>query len=129
MIVLDTAVISYIYNRDSRAVYYLARTRGLRAFIAFQTLEEMWKGAYARGWGNRRMGELERYLRQYEVVWPGPRLVDLCARLRVEREEAGRRLNTADAWIAATAVMLDCPLATHDRDFSGIPNLEVIQSP
>ena len=34
----------------------------------------------------------------------------------------------ADAWIAATALMLDCPLASHDRDFSGIANLALIQA-
>ena len=41
-------------------------------------------------------------------------------------ELAGRRLSVADAWIAATALYLGCPLATHDRDFIGIPNLRLI---
>ena len=51
------------------------------------------------------------------------------ARVRNERERAGRKLNTADAWIAATAIMLACPLASHDADFSDIPNLELIRAP
>ena len=38
-------------------------------------------------------------------------------------------MSTADAWIAATAIRLGCPLATHDRDFSGIDGLELIQAP
>ena len=66
---------------------------------------------------------------RYNVVWPNPALVRVCARLRSECEARGRRLETADAWIAATAVMLNCPLASHDRDFSGIPRLEIIQVP
>ena len=72
---------------------------------------------------------MERHLRQYRTVWASLELVDICAHLRRERETAGRRLTTADAWIAASAILLDCPVATHDRDFSGIPNLEVIRAP
>ena len=129
MIVLDSVVISYIYNMDTRAAYYLDRIEGLRAFISFQTLEESWKGAYSRGWGDRQKIELQRYLDQYEVIWPSRGLVDQCARLRSERERAGRSMSPADAWIVATALYLGCPLASHDRGFRGIPNLNLIQSP
>ena len=55
-------------------------------------------------------------------------MVQISANLRSEREKAGRRLNTADAWIAATAILLACPLASHDRDFSDIPGLEFIRA-
>ena len=128
MIVLDTSVVSYIFNRDTRADYYIERVRGLRTFISFQTLEEAWHGAYVRGWGNRRKDELAAHMNQYQVIWATAELVDTCARLRSERETVGRRLNTADAWIAATAILLDCPLASHDRDFSDIPGLEFIRA-
>ena len=128
MIVLDTSVVSYIFNGDSRADYYVERIRGLRTFISFQTLEEAWHGAYARGWGNRRKDELAAHLSQYLVIWATAELVDTCARLRSEREKAGRRLEVADAWIAATALLLECPLASHDRDFSAIPGLEFIRA-
>ena len=90
-------------------------------FISFQTLEELWYGAFSRGWGRRRTNELARHLDQYEVIWSGPELVNICARLRSERKAEGRALREADAWIAATAILLDCPLASRDRDFSGIP--------
>ena len=129
MIVLDTNVVSYIFNGDRRAQYYLERMRGLRAFISFQTLEELWFGAYRKGWGEKRENEFTLHLEQYEVIWPTPETVQISANLRSEREKAGRSLNTADAWIAATALMLECPLACHDRDFSGIPALELIQAP
>ena len=56
-------------------------------------------------------------------------LVEISARLRSERERSGRRLNTADAWIAATAIMLGCPLASHDGDFLDIPNLALVRMP
>ena len=128
MIVLDTNVVSYIFNNDSRAGLYTDQIRGQRAFISFQSLEEIWHGVYRDRWGNRRKDELTEYLERYEVVWPNRDLVDVCARLRAERRRAGRELDIADAWIAATALMLNCPLATHDSDFAGIPNLRLIQA-
>ena len=128
MIVLDTNVVSYIFSGDDRARYYIEQIRGRRALISFQTLEELWYGAFAKGWGERRMHELVRHLEQYEIVWAGPKLAKVCARLRSERRAVGREMNSADAWIAATAILLKCPLASHDGDFSEIPGLELIQS-
>ena len=58
-----------------------------------------------------------------------PAVVDISANLRSAQEGAGRRLNTADAWIAATALMLNCPLASHDGDFDGIAGLQLIPDP
>ena len=82
-----------------------------------------------KGWGDRRKNELAHHLEQYEVIWPSLELVATCARLRSERKSAGREMQATDAWIAATAIMLNCPLASHDRDFSDIPDLELIQLP
>ena len=75
------------------------------------------------------MNKLQRHLDQHEVVWSTPELVEISARLRYERERSGRRLNTTGAWIAATAIMIDCPLAPHDGDFLDIPDLAVIRMP
>ena len=128
MIVLDTNVVSYIFNGDDRAWFYVERTRGHRAIISFQTLEEIWYGAFAKGWGGRRTNELAEHLDQYEIVWAGPELMEASARLRSERKAAGREMNSADAWIAATAILLKCPLASHDGDFSEIAGLSLIRS-
>ena len=49
------------------------------------------------------------------------------AQLRSHRRSIGREIETADAWIAATALWLECPVVTHNRrDFQGIPDLKVI---
>lgn len=128
-IVLDTSVVSILMRQEDSATYYHYWTSGRRAVISFQTLEELWFGAYKRGWGDRRMNDLRRSLDQYEVVWPNSDLVRISAHLRSERERVGRRLNTGDAWIAATALLLACPLASDDRDFSGISGLMFIKAP
>ena len=128
MIVCDTSVVSYIFNGDPRGDYYKDQIRGERVVISFQTLEELRFGMHKGNWGDRRRDELDQHLQQYAIIWPNPELVDTCARLRSSQENLGRRLEIADAWIAATAVMLNCPLASHDRDFSDIDGLEIVRA-
>ncbi len=89
-------------------------------------MEELRYGAYVRDWGANRKNDLSIHLKQYKVIWPNAELLDICASLRAERRSAGRELSTADAWVASTALMLQCPLASHDGDFEGIPDLELI---
>ena len=129
MILLDTSVVSYLFRRQPQAAFYRERIRAEPVAIAFQTLEELLHGAYVANWGARRRAEMRDHLASYGVIWPNRRTVELSASLRGERRALGRALDTADAWIAATALTLDCPLASHDRDFSDIPGLEVIRAP
>ena len=101
----------------------------MRPVISFQTVEEAWFGAVKDNWGASRRNGLSQHLAQYDVVWPTPAMVDISANLRSDQEKAGHRLETADAWIAATALMLNCPLASHDGDFDWIPNLQLLRDP
>ena len=128
-VVVDTNVVSFIFKGGGRSLYYEAQLEEKRLFISFQTLEELRFGAFKGDWNARRGNELKRHLGGYEVVWPDQELVETCARLRSAREMIGRRLSTADAWIAATAIMLECPLATDDADFVGISDLQLIRAP
>lgn len=127
-VVVDTNVISMFIRGDELADFYRAQISGLQLLISFQTSEELWYGAYKGRWGERRQGVLNHHLQQYEIIWPDSDLVEVCARLRHERRSVGRVMGQADAWIAATALLLDCPLASSDQDFRGIPELELIQA-
>lgn len=129
MIVLDTSVVSLLFKGDERANFYLPHMTGRRVVVSFQTIEEAWYGAYKARWGARQRNKLELHLDQYEVVWPDKETADISANLRVYRDRAGDRLNVADAWIAATALRLSCPLASEDGDFDNIPDLQLIRSP
>ena len=127
-VVADSNIVSYIARNSPIADYYLPHLTGRRIVISFQSLEEALFGAYLDNWGERRLNDLERQIDQYEVFWPNPVLVHICARLRAERRAAGREIQIADAWVAATALHLNCPLASHDGDFTGIPNLQLIRA-
>ena len=50
---------------------------------------------------------------EYEVVYPNEDLVNAAAELR--HRCGSQRPSEADLWIAATARMLDCRLATEDQ--------------
>ena len=129
VIVVDSCVVSYLFNGTGPAAFYADQLLGENLIVSFQTLEEIRFGALKHNWGAQRWNEMERHLSQYDVIWPNPALVEISAQLRRERERAGRRLNTADAWIAATALLLERPLASHDGDFVGISDLELIRAP
>ena len=49
------------------------------------------------------------------------------ARLRVALRDLHRRMAVNDSWIAATAIALDVPLVTQDKDHVDVPGLRVIR--
>ncbi len=126
LVVLDTGAVSLLFRGDVRGSRLAERIKGKRAVISFQTLEEVRFGAYKAGWGERRRNDLNRHLQQFDVIWPNPELIEVTARLRVRQEKAGKRLATADSWIAATALLLKCPLIAEDTDFDQVEGLTTI---
>ena len=67
------------------------------------------------------------------MVYPGPELVLVYARLRVDCERIGhglsQREHDADRWIAATALRLGVPLVSNDPIFRHVPGLAVESAP
>jgi len=57
-------------------------------------------------------------------------LISVCAGLRLRCQQAGHalgdKLHDGDRWIAATAIRLGVPLASHDQLFNGAPGLRLI---
>ena len=126
-IVVDTNVVSYIYRGDPVGQPYLDRIGEHRPFISIQTYEEIMFGVIVNNWGQARIRRLLRYVNaNYDIIEANDRLAVICSRLRAQSRRIGRELSAADAWIAATAVLLNCPLLSHDRDFGNLPGLEVI---
>ena len=129
-VLADTDVLSFVFNGAPMGAYYIEQLRGSEVVVSFRTVEELWYGAYLRGWGERRKSALEQFLGAYRMVLPDQSLTRYTALLRADLEQAGRRLNSShDEWIAATALWLDCPLAAHDRDFTRVRDLRLIQAP
>ena len=125
-VVVDTKVGSYFLRHDPRGDHHLGVMASRRPFLSFQTVEELRFGALRAGWGPRRMANPEACLSRYEVFHSTDELVLTSARQRRRCRAAGHTLDTADAWIAATAVLLDCPPLSNDRGFAAVPGLKLL---
>src|SRR5438034_528567 len=99
-------------RKDTRADFYLPHITET-AILSFQTVAEMREGALNARWGERRVRELEDFLRDYVVAPVTAETVNQWARIRSEGRRNGRQLAVADAWIAATAAVLNAPLLAH----------------
>ncbi len=127
-IVIDTDVFSADLVPGSRiAARYAPIITGRPAFISFQTVAELRYGALRRGWGTARMLKLDANIQRAEVVHTGPELVVVCAQQRADCAVVGHALaqreQTADRWIAATAMRLGVPLVSNDTIFRGVSGL------
>ena len=72
--------------------------------LSFQTVAELLQGAYQRGWGEGRLDQLRREMRRHAVAPFHLEMAEQFAQLRAHRRTIGREIETADAWIAATAL-------------------------
>jgi tRNA(fMet)-specific endonuclease VapC len=126
-VVLDTDVVSFLFKNDSRAHKYLPHLRNRQWFISFMTEAELEPWALLSNWHAKRIECLRVFLRRFVVVPSSRDLVLKWAEVMVTSRRAGRRLETADAWIAATATLYDAPRVTHNAsDYVGVPGLKLI---
>ena len=131
VVLLDTTVVSLLHPRKrgskilSRYAVHMER-RTLA--VSFQSVAELWNWAENREWGDEARNGLDLFIRRFLVVPYDYALAQAWARAMHSSRKEGRRLGTGDCWIAATAIHLQIPLLTHDRDFLdlSIPGLRVI---
>jgi predicted nucleic acid-binding protein len=125
--VVDTDVLSFWQKTDTRGAEYARILAGRTLIISFQTVAEQLRWAEERNWGDQRRRELEDFLKRFLVQ---PYSIDLArewATLMASMGKAGHPMASGDGWIAATALLVGAPLATHNRrDFESIPSLTII---
>jgi predicted nucleic acid-binding protein len=126
--VLDTNIVSYLFNGHTLATRYAPHLSGHTLLTCFMTSAEMYEGAFRSGWGPRRLTRLEAFLGQFVVIPADP---DVCRRWgEVRAVRRAQPVGVADAWIAAAALVHGVELVTHNPAvFHGIPGLAVISEP
>ena len=125
--VVDTDVVSYIFRADDRADPFELVLDGGTALISFMTLAELERWTLQRRWGVARRAQLDAFLNRFTLVLASRALCRTWAEVSDQARRNGRPIQTADAWIAATAISLDLPLLTNNRrDFSGVDGLVLL---
>ncbi len=126
-IVVDTDVVSFLFKNHPIGLRYDPELTGRVALISFMTVAEVERWAIQYRWGQHRLHWLRLYLNRFTVVPSSPDLCRKWAEAMATAQAAGRRIECADAWIAATALLYNVPLVTHNRnDYLGVPDLTLI---
>ena len=126
-VVVDTDVASFLFKNDTRASAYLRHLRNRQWLMSFMTEAELEQWSLLANWRPKRNEWLRVFLGRFVIVPSSRDLVLKWAGVMVAARRAGRRLESADGWIAATAVLYDAPLITHNAsDYLGVPGLRVI---
>src|SRR2546425_2730932 len=102
-VVLDTDVVSFLFKRDSRAELYMPHLYDRQWLISFMTEAELEQWALLSNWNAKRIEWLRIFLGRFVIVPSSRDLVLKWAEVMVAARRNGRRIETADAWIAATA--------------------------
>jgi predicted nucleic acid-binding protein len=125
--VVDTNVISYLFRDDSRAELFRPYLPQSLLAVSFMTVAELDRWALHHGWGRARRERMAQFLNGYTLINVDRALCRIWAAVSDEARRAGRPIDIADAWIAATAIALNVPLLTLNRaDFAGVSGLIVL---
>lgn len=131
VVLLDTTVASLLHPKkkdDSRRAEYEPHLREQTLALSFQSVAELWNWAETNNWGESKRRGLDAFIRRFLVIPYDFELAQVWARVMEAARRNGRRLESGDCWIMATAVHRNIDLLTHDRDMVGhsMPGLNVI---
>ena len=129
-LVVDTDVASFVFKwHPEFAPRYVEIIRGSELVLSFMTLAEMRQGALDANRGQRKCDVLEAYLTDFSVLHSDSRLCSTWAAVRNESGRKGRQMSSADAWIAATALVLSAPLVTNNpKDYRHLDKLQLVSA-
>ncbi|MGD0497053.1 MAG: PIN domain-containing protein [Bryobacteraceae bacterium] len=113
-VVVDTDVVSFLFKNHSRAPAYQAILAGRPLAVSLITLAEIEFGMGAKNWGAARRDLMRRFVARFSLLLPDAEKARTWARIKSGCEKKGRPITFADAWIAAAALQLNAPLATHN---------------
>lgn len=125
-VVIDTDVVSLIFKGDSRSQKYLSMLDGPDLLVSFMTEAELERWILQAHWGLERKIQFRSYMKRFVSVPSSRDLILKWAEVMVKARSVGRRIEVADAWIAATALLYDSPLVTNNGgDYAGVGGLKI----
>ncbi|MCK4765219.1 MAG: type II toxin-antitoxin system VapC family toxin [Candidatus Aminicenantes bacterium] len=128
IVLVDTDIVSFIFKGDNRVQPYTPFLKEKILAVSFMTVAELFQWAAVRNWGVKRIKQLEDTLNNYLML---PCDIELCRRwgkVRANRRKAGHPISPQDAWVAATALRYEIPIATYNlQDFKRVEGLKLIR--
>ena len=129
-VVVDTDVVSLIFKGDNRADKHLSALTVPDLLVSFMTEAELERWILQAKWGSARIIRFRTYMKRFVSVPSSRDLIVKWAEVMVAARSIGRRIEAADAWIAATALQENLPLVTNNsKDFEHISDLRLISKP
>lgn len=130
-VLLDTSVASLLHPKranSTRRAAYEPDLQGHVLALSFQSVAELYQWAEQNRWSAANRAALDEFLSRFLIIPYDSDLARAWARVMTHARSIGRRLDTADAWIAATATRHSIPLLTQDMDLARIklPGLSII---
>lgn len=125
--VVDTDVISFLFKSHPLASAYQTILAGKPLAVSLITIAEIEYGMEVKNWGANRRELMRRFLDRFTLLLPDVETARLWARIKAACENKGRPITFADAWIAAAALQLNAPLATHNAsDYAAVESLVLL---
>jgi predicted nucleic acid-binding protein len=125
-LVADGDVVSYIFRRKALGNAYSQLIGLRRTGITLLAVGESRQGVVYDNWCDQKMAALDAFLGRFFLLDANAEIANVCGGLLGRCMQIGRAISWPDAWAAATALWLDVPLVTHDRDLEKIPGLRVL---
>ncbi len=75
IVFLDTNIVSYLFNRDTRVMLYRPHLVNSNTYLSFMTVAEMHFGADRAQWGEARRHRLRVFLRG-PISKSSPRMIE-----------------------------------------------------
>lgn len=126
-VVVDTDVVSFLFKNDSRAQLYLPLLRSRTLLVSFMTEAELEQWILLAKWGPSRVQRFQEFMTGFASVPSSRDLILKWAEVMVTARANRRRIEAADAWIAATALLYSAALVTHNpKDYLGLANLTIL---
>lgn len=127
-VVVDTDVVSYLMQANTRGTQFDPYLKGKVPAITFITVGELHHGALSRGWGEQKNTKLERTISRYVLLPWDQNLARLWGKNRATAKSMGHPLcqdeHSNDLWIVTCAIYHDAPILTNNRrHMGGFPGL------
>jgi len=121
---LDTTIAVDILRGVSSMVQASSQAKEL--FISEIALGELYYGAYRSTNQAHNLQEVRKFAKTCTVLTTNDEIAECYGWLKDYLKRNGVIIPENDIWIAATALVHELPLVSHDAHFSKVPDLEVL---